>query len=79
MPIIKSAKKKMRSDKRKRAHNLQVKSALKTAVKVARKESTPTNLKNAQKLLDKAVGAHLIHKNKAARLKSRLAQKSKTI
>lgn len=77
MPIIKSAKKKIRSDKRKQARNRQFKSTVKTAVKVARKDLTPANLKAAQKLLDKAVSARLIHKNKAARLKSRMAKRAK--
>ena len=78
MPIIKSAKKKMRSDKRKRARNLQFRGVVKTAVKIAKRELTPDNLKAAQKMLDKAVTARLIHKNKAARLKSRLAKKAIT-
>ena len=79
MPIIKSAKKKVRSDKRKRARNLRFKAGLKTALKVARKEPTPEYLRAAQAVLDKAVTAHIIHQNKAARLKSRLAKKTKTV
>ncbi|MFH0912394.1 MAG: 30S ribosomal protein S20 [Patescibacteria group bacterium] len=75
MPITSSAKKKMRSDKGKRAHNLQVKNAVKQAVKRARREPSPENLCAAQKVLDKAVGSHLVHKNKAARLKSRLTKR----
>ena len=77
MPIIKSAKKKMRSDRRKRARNLAVKGALKHVVTVARRTPQGENIKIAQKALDKAVTAHLIHKNKAARLKSRLVKKSR--
>lgn len=78
MPIIKSAKKKVRSDKRKRARNLRFKVGLKTALKAARREPTLNHLKAAQAVLDKAVTAHVIHQNKAARLKSRLAKKVKT-
>lgn len=77
MPIIKSAKKKVRSDKRKRAHNLHFKVGLKNALKIARKEPTLDHLKAAQAVLDKAVTARVIHQNKAARLKSRLAKRAK--
>ena len=77
MPIIKSAKKKIRSDRRKRARNLVCKTALKQAVKLARKSPGNDHLRAAQKALDKAVTARLIHKNKAARLKSRLAKTTK--
>ena len=77
MPIIKSAKKKMRSDKRKRARNLVVKSAFKTAVKIARQRPDSETFKTAQRTLDKAVTAKLISRNKAARLKSRLVKRNK--
>lgn len=77
MPIIASAKKKMRSDRRKRARNLAGKLSLKQAIKAARRSPKPENLIIAQTALDKAVTTHLIHKNKAARLLSRLAKKAK--
>jgi small subunit ribosomal protein S20 len=77
MPITSSAKKKMRGDLRKRAHNLVYKLAVKKAVKTARKERSAATMQAAQKILDKAVRARLIHKNKAARLKSRLVRHAK--
>ena len=67
----------MRSDLRKRAHNLVYKLAFKKAVKTARQETSAASLQAAQKALDKAVRTKLIHANKAARLKSRLAKKAK--
>jgi len=78
MPIIASAKKKNRRDQRKRSINLKKRSALKKVVKTARTVSSPTNLQAAQKTLDKAVKQGLVHKNKANRLKSRLAKKLKS-
>lgn len=77
MPIIKSAKKKMRSDRRKRARNLRAKSIVKAAVKTARQNPGSETFKTAQRALDKAVTARLIHRNKAARLKSRLVKRCK--
>jgi len=79
MPIIKSAKKKMRSDKRKQARNLKLKSAIKQAIKKARRTPQTDQIPAVQKALDKAVKTHLIHKNKAARIKSRLVKKIKLI
>jgi len=75
MPITTSAKKKMRADARKRVTNLKQKILVKKAVKSARLTPTPEALRSAQKALDKAVKTHVIHRNKAARLKSRLAKK----
>ena len=77
MPIIASAKKKMRSDKRKQARNLKFKAAVKQVLKLARRTPQTSSLPAVQKALDKAVTAHLIHKNKAARIKSRLVKKIK--
>ena len=75
MPIIRSAQKKMRSDSRKRQYNLQRKSVVKQAIKAMEKEPTKENFSTAQKALDKAAKTNVIHKNKAARLKSRLSKK----
>lgn len=78
MPIIKSAKKKMRSDKRKQARNLKLKVGVKKVLKNAKNNPGADQMSAVQKALDKAVTARIIHKNKAARLKSRLAKKIKT-
>lgn len=79
MPIIASAKKKIRSDKRKQARNLKLKISIKRIIKKARRTPETSQLSAVQKALDKAVTSHLIHKNKAARIKSRLAKKIKSI
>lgn len=81
MPNTKSALKAMRQSIKRRARNLKVKEAYKTAVKDVRKLITATKktetleaLKKAMSSLDKAAKKNIIHKNKSARLKSRLAK-----
>lgn len=74
MPIIKSAKKKMRKDKRITAHNKILKDNLKALIKTMRNTPTAENLTQVFSKLDKAAKTHLIHPNKASRLKSRLAK-----
>jgi len=78
MPIIASAKKKNRRDQRRKLVNLQKRTALKKAVKTARQNSSPANLLVMQKALDKAASQGMIHRNKANRIKSRLARKTKS-
>ncbi|MCX6811901.1 MAG: 30S ribosomal protein S20 [Candidatus Berkelbacteria bacterium] len=83
MPIIKSAKKKVRVSKRNLAQNLKYKEAMKKAIAAYYKEKpakggSASGGKKEKKLsaafsaIDKAAKINLIHKNKAARLKSDL-------
>lgn len=76
MPIIKSAKKKLEIGKRNYAQNLKYKEALKKAVQSYLKEKDlkkkEKKLKAAFSIVDKSAKIHLIHKNKAARIKSNL-------
>lgn len=74
MPIIASAKKKMRKDKKRESHNEAIKNKLKGFIKSARRTPTPKILQELQSALDKAVKTKLIHANRAARLKSRLSK-----
>ena len=81
MPNIKSAKKRMRSNARKAEVNTLVTSSMKTAIKKFEKEvkagnieAANNNLNIAMQRIDKAVVSGLVHKNKAARLKSRLTK-----
>lgn len=64
----------MRHDKRRTAANSQKKIALKKLIKQIRKTPSNKNLTPVFSALDKAVKTHLIHKNKANRLKSRLSK-----
>lgn len=74
MPIIKSAIKKVRKDKVRTARNKKRELVLKSLVKKARVAKTAKDLQAAFSALDKAAKVHLIHPNKAARLKSRLSK-----
>lgn len=74
MPIIKSAKKKLRSDKTKQKRNDALRNILYKTLKKARKSPTPVNIVKAIKLLDKLAKNNILHKNKAGRLKSKLSK-----
>ena len=78
MPVTKQTIKKVRQDRRKTIINLKVKRAYRQAVLIFRKKPTKTSLKTVFKLVDKAAKTNVIHKNKAARLKSRLSKLLKT-
>lgn len=73
MPVIKSAKKALRRSIRQASVNERVRKEYKAAVKAVRGTPTPEKLKKAYSELDQAVKKNLIHRNKASRLKSRLA------
>lgn len=76
MPNIKSMKKDLKRNEKSRQRNLATKSALKTFIKKARTASddasTAEAVRVACKHLDKAVERGIIHKNQAARRKSRM-------
>jgi small subunit ribosomal protein S20 len=79
MPIKKSAKKYMRVSARKQEQNAKTKGLFRGAVKKTKEAVTKGNLdvakeelKKAIKALDKAAQKNVIHKNTAARKKSRL-------
>lgn len=74
MPIIQSAIKKVRKDKTRTARNKKRELTLKSLVKKARVSKAAKDLQSAFSALDKAAKVHLIHPNKAARLKSRLSK-----
>lgn len=78
MPVIKSAKKKLRQDKKREKRNKLLRTSFKSAVKDAQKSKSAQNILKAIKLTDKAVKKRLIHKNKAARVKSALNKLVKT-
>lgn len=84
MANIKSAKKRARQNEVRRQHNMSQRSALRTALKKVLKAIESGNQSEAleafrpmQKAVDKAAQKGLIHKNKAARHKSRLISRIK--
>ena len=82
MPNIKSAIKRVKVAEKANAANSQAKSAVRTEVKKAEQaiaagaENAKELVVAASKALDKAASKGLIHKNAAARKKSRLAKKA---
>lgn len=83
MPIIKSAQKKLRKDKKRTQLNVETKKAYKASVKVVtksvleKKKVDAKKVREAQSKIDKAAKKNLIHPNKAARLKSRVSKLSR--
>ena len=78
MPNIASAKKNMRKSRAAMARNRAQRSTLRTALKKAHSNSAEAGEKLAAvKLLDRAARKGLIHKNAAARHKSRMAKAKK--
>ena len=84
MPLIKSAKKAIKTTKRQTEENRLVRAKVKDTLKGARIAITAGDKNVAEKIsqayreLDIATKKNVIHKNKAARLKSRLAKKLAT-
>ncbi len=81
MANIKSMKKDIKRNEKKRLANTEVRTSLKTYIKKVRVscndqnvETATTSLSRAVKALDKAVQRGIIHKNQASRRKSRIAQ-----
>lgn len=78
MPIIKSAKKRVRIARKATIRNSKTKRSLKTALKLFAKKPSAKLQNSVQSHLDKAVKKGVIHKNKAARKKSQLARAGAT-
>lgn len=79
MANIESAKKRARQTIKRQAHNYALRSRVSTFLKKARKaivgdsvEVAQTAVKTAMSQIDRMVPKGIFHKNKAARLKSRL-------
>jgi small subunit ribosomal protein S20 len=86
MPNTASAKKRMRQDAVRRDRNRSTKSSLRTQLRKVREAVTAKDLEKSQtefrslvKKLDRAADRKVIHANKAARTKSRLARAIKAL
>jgi len=84
MPILKSSIKAMRVSRRKNVINTRTRNKYKAELKTFRqliasgkKDEAAKAMSKAASMLDKAVKKNVIHKNKASRLKSRMAKKIK--
>lgn len=81
MANLKSSIKSIRKDKKRRARNTAVSSAVKSAIKKAlaaieaKTKEAEALVRQAVSVVDKAVENGIVHKNTAARKKSRLLKK----
>lgn len=80
------AKKRVRQNKKTRLHNASLRSMYRTYVKKTEaaidsgdKKATAAAYKEAVPVIDKMVNKNIIHKNKAARHKSRLSKRIKAM
>lgn len=78
MPTTQSAEKRLRQSEKRREHNKSVKSRIRTGknklLAAESREEAEELLQEMYALLDRAAGKGVIHENKAAREKSRLAR-----
>lgn len=81
MPIIKSAKKRMRQNERRNAQNRMRRSSLRTSIRRLReaiaagdRDAMQSQWAKTQGLIDRTARLGIIHPNAAARTKSRLAR-----
>ena len=77
MPLIKSAVKKMKQDRRRYAQNLRTKRAMRTATKAFEAEPTFDNMRAAQSTIDTAAKKKVISKQAAARRIAHIAHQAK--
>lgn len=82
MPNIKSSERSVKTDAERRARNFAVRSTIRTvsrkvaeSVAAGNQDEAKALLINASKTIDKAASKGVVHKNTAARKKSRLARK----
>lgn len=76
MPVTKTAKRALRSSKKKAIFNTLIKSKLESAIRIAKKQRSAAKIREAVRLADRAAKKSLIHKNKAARIKKFLTKLS---
>jgi len=82
MPIIKSAKKRMRQNERRNANNRTRRSSLRTSIRrlhealaAGDQDAIQAQWVKTQGLIDRTARLGIIHRNAAARTKSRLARR----
>lgn len=74
MPVTKSAKRALRGSAQKQKINKKTLSRLEVAVRKAKRSKTNDTIAAAVSLADRAAKRKVIHKNKAARIKSQLSK-----
>lgn len=83
MAHLKQSKKRIRTNEKARVRNQRQRSAMKSAVRTVRTATSPDDAKqalaDAMSKVDKAAKKNVIHRNAAARLKSRLAKRARAL
>jgi small subunit ribosomal protein S20 len=74
MPVTKTAKRALRGSIRKGKINKKVVSSLEVSLRLAKKSKKEKDITSAISQTDRAAKKHIIHKNKAARIKSSLSK-----
>lgn len=74
MPVIKSAKKKLRVDRKRESYNKKAQALINSTIKKTQKKPTQENIREAFRAIGMGVKKGIFHKNKAARVKSRLSK-----
>ena len=77
MPVIKSAIKKLRKDKKREKRNDAFRKNLDKAIRMAGKQKSAKAVSKAVSIVDRAAKKHIIHKNRGARIKSALSKLAK--
>ena len=79
MPIIANAKKALRRDQRRTVFNKVTKLKMKNALKSFQTKPDQVTLSAAFQAVDRAVKHNLLHKNKAARVKSQISSQISSV
>jgi len=74
MPVTKTAKRALRSSKKKAEVNKSILKKMEIVIRLAKKTLKETDIIKAISLVDKAAKKKVIHKNKASRAKSTLSK-----
>ncbi len=74
MPVTKTAKRALRGSIKKGTVNKAIIQSLEIAVRLAKKSKSADKVQKAASLADRAAKKRVIHKNKAARIKSQLSK-----
>jgi small subunit ribosomal protein S20 len=81
MPNLKSAKKKLRKDIKRTKRNKEYLVRIERAIRAIKKDKSSKNkkelIRDAYSIIDRAAKRKIIHKNKAARLKSKVERLTK--
>jgi small subunit ribosomal protein S20 len=74
MPVIKSAKKKLKVDRKRESANKKAKANINLLIRKAQKKPTEKAIQEAFKAVDKGIKKDIFHKNKGSRIKSGLSK-----